>query len=116
MHFLTVKEQPFTSAGVWGGGIGRKNEGCDFVPRKHSAMSVSIRVVTTGVRDRGWGSLEHATWAACRTVPTTKSYPAPNVSSADKPCFVLQTSSGAGGWISHPVQELHEDKEREGAE
>lgn len=41
--------------------------------------------------------------AGCRTVPTTKSGPAPNGSSDDKPCFVLKTSPGVGSWISHPA-------------
>lgn len=77
-------------------------------------MPIGIWLATLGWGTEAGDPVEHATWAARRTVPTTKSYPAPNVRSANKPCFVLKTSSGVDGWISHPIQELHEDTEREG--
>lgn len=76
-------------------------------------MSVGIWVVTTGVRDRGWGSYGTCYKGSMQDSPHNK---APNVSSADKPCFVLKITPGAGGWIAHPIQELYEGTEGEGTE
>lgn len=85
-----------------------KNEGRDFPPKGHSAMSAGISVVTTGVRasdqhllGRARGPVEHATM--CGGVPIIQRYSDPSIRSADKPCFVLETSLGVGSGTSHPA-------------